>query len=428
MILHCDLDAFFASVEQALRPELAGHPVAVSAGRGQGMVTAASYEARAYGVRTGMPFRQARALCPEIRLVTSRFDAYRRAGAAVQDAIAETAPHLESVGIDECFVDVTHCPGVVDSDDPHAAAVELASRIRLLVRERFGLAITIGGASSKTVAKLCSDKGKPDGSLLLAPGDELELLHRTPVGDLSGVGPRTTERLHTLGVLTVADLHRLSATSLRRIFGSHLGTWLYQLARNELAEPVDSRHRRKSISVMRTFRSAPDDLVGLYEQLLGELLTRLFDAKRAASQVTVLLVVNGELRRRSRRFPSATDDLTELAAAARGLFAAIGVGPLTAGRLSAGVQAVGISLDGLTDTVQLALSFGPPSPVTATPPIEIPGTPDLDLRLESCAYRGMPVTHPVFGAGTVLSLTDRTVTICFTDRARTLELWAPLEF
>ncbi len=245
---------------------------------------------------------------------------------------------------------------------------------------------------------------------------------------MNGIGPKTTERLHTLGVSTVADLHRLSTASLRRMFGPHLGTWLYQLARNEFADPVDSRHRRKSISVMRTFRSAPEDLVGLYEQLLGELLTRLFEAKRAASQVTVLLVVNGELRRRSRRFPSATDDLTELASTTRELLTGIGVTPATAGRLTPGVQAVGISLDGLTDAVQLALSFGPPSPVTATPPIELPGTPDVDLRLESCAYRGMPVTHPVFGTGAIVSLAERTVTVGFADRVRTLELWAPLEF
>jgi hypothetical protein len=179
---------------------------------------------------------------------------------------------------------------------------------------------------------------------------------------------------------------------------------------------------------MRTFRTGPADLVALCEQLLGELLTRLFNAGRASNQVSVALVVNGELRRRHRRLPAATDDLAELAAIARALLAEIGVTAAHAPRLAPGVQAVGFSLDGLTDAVQLTLAFAPPSAVPVTPPIEVSDTPDVDLRLESCAYRGMPVTHPVFGAGVIGSFSGAGVNIAFADRARRLEMWAPLEF
>lgn len=426
VILHCDLDAFFASVEQAVRPSLQGKPVAISAGRGQGVVTAASYEARNFGVRATMSFTQAQKLCPSLLLLTSRFEAYTRAGAAVQTAISSIAPVLERTSIDECFIDITNHEDVLTAKDSVAGSLLVAARIRELVREQFGLVISIGGASSKVLAKLCTDSAKPNGVRVLAPNQELEFLQQTPIEYISGIGARTSEKLHKNGVTTVGDIQNISLKNLRQLFGPHQGAWLYQLARSDLHDKVTPHTERKSLSVVRTFRTGTTNLTELSESLLGEVLNRLFNSGRATTQVSVEVLVHGDLRRKSRKFQSATSDLPEIAHAARKLLTDIGITTDTAPTLAPALQMISFTIEGLTETSQLKLGLEDFN--SSTPELLLPPTPDPDLNLESSAYRGMPVKHPVFGLGTVLMLSEKMVTVKFKDRVRELQLWAPLEF
>src|SRR5205823_2510125 len=198
-ILHADLDSFYASVEQRDDPSLLGRPVIV----GAGVVLAASYEARAYGVRTAMRGTQARLLCPKAMVVSPRMSAYSEASKAVFEVFAETAPHVEALSIDEAFLDARGLEHISGS------ATEIAKRLRRQVRERVGLPITVGVASTKFLAKVASGVAKPDGLLMVPPDGELEFLHALAVERLWGVGPVTGRKLRDRGLVTVGQVARL---------------------------------------------------------------------------------------------------------------------------------------------------------------------------------------------------------------------------
>jgi DNA polymerase-4 len=236
-ILHADLDAFFASVEQRDNPRLRGRPVIV----GGGVVLAASYEAKAMGVRTAMGGRQARALCPDAEVVEPRFSAYTRASKDVFEVFRDTTPLVEGLSIDEAFLDVGGLRRVAGTP------TDVAARLRAQVLDQVGLKITVGVARTKFLAKVASGVAKPDGLLVVEPDRELDFLHPLPVQRLWGVGPKTTAKLHALGITTVGQVAALDEATLLTALGRASGRQLNALAHNRDPRTVQVGKRRGSI-------------------------------------------------------------------------------------------------------------------------------------------------------------------------------------
>ncbi len=236
-ILHADLDAFYASVEQLLNPRLRGKPVAV----GGGVVLAASYEAKAFGVRGGMPGRQARRLCPNLQFVGGHFSEYQRLGDQVIEIIRDFTPLIERISIDEAFADVS---GSVHLFGPPA---EIAARIRQRSRDEAGMAVSVGVARTKHLAKIASQVAKPDGMIVIDPGSELDFLHPLPVGLVWGIGPVTRRRLAEKGIATIGQLAAMPGQSLEQLLGRAVGTKLGELARNRDHRTVETGRRAGSV-------------------------------------------------------------------------------------------------------------------------------------------------------------------------------------
>ncbi|HEY1842449.1 MAG TPA: DNA polymerase IV [Mycobacterium sp.] len=347
-ILHADLDSFYASVEQRDDPGLRGRPVIV----GGGVVLAASYEAKAYGVRTAMGGAQARRLCPQAVVVPPRMAAYTRASGAVFEVFRDTSPLVEPISVDEAFLDVGGLRRV--SGTP----VEIAARLRADVRDRVGLPITVGIARTKFLAKVASQVAKPDGLLLVPPGHELAFLHPLPVRRLWGVGAVTADKLHAHGIETVADVAELSESMLASLVGGAMGGRLYSLSHNVDPRRVSTGVRRRSVGAQRalgragnTMSAAEIDVVviGLIDRIAG----RMRAAGRTGRTVTLRLRFNDFGRAtRSHTLPWATGSTHALLGTARRLVAA--AGPLIAER---GLTLVGFAVSGIDrdGTEQLTL-------------------------------------------------------------------------
>jgi DNA polymerase-4 len=345
-ILHADLDAFFASVEQRDRPELLGRPVLV----GGGVVLAASYEAKAHGVRTAMGERQARRLCPHAVVVPPRFDAYVEASKAVFAVFEDAAPRVEGLSIDEAFLDVSGMERSVGTP------LEIATWLRRDVRERVGLPITVGIARTKFLAKVASAVAKPDGLLLVPPERELAFLHPLPVERLWGVGPATAAKLRSRGITKVRQVAVLPEAVLVSMLGRAAGRHLHALAHNLDPRPVRVGRRRGSIGSQRAGRrrSLADvdaDLVALVDRVTR----RLRAAERVGRTVVLRLRFDDFTRAtRSHTLPQATAHTETVLAAARGLLAE--ATPLLERR---GLTLVGVAVANLenADAVQLPLPF-----------------------------------------------------------------------
>src|SRR5258706_3351590 len=246
-ILHADLDAFYASVEQRDDPRLRGRPVIV----GSGVVLACSYEAKACGMRTAMGGRQARLLCPRALVVEPRMSAYSAASRAVFEVFHDTTPLVESISIDEAFLDVGGLRKIAGTP------TEIAARLRQHVRERVGLPITVGVARTKFLAKVASRVGKPDGLIVVEPDRERDFLHPLPVELLWGVGEKTAAKLHGWGVRTVADVANLREGALVSLLGPAAGRHLHALAHNRDPRVVQVGRRRGSIGSQRALGFSP---------------------------------------------------------------------------------------------------------------------------------------------------------------------------
>ena len=289
-ILHADLDAFYASVEQRDDPQLAGRPVIV----GAGVVLAASYEARARGVRTAMGGAQARRLCPQAVVVRPRMSAYAEASRAVFEVFDRTTPLVEGLSIDEAFLDVRGLERI--SGSPR----EIGARLRRDVRERVGLPITVGIASTKFLAKVASGVAKPDGLLAVAPGGELDFLHPLPVERLWGVGPITAGKLRERGLATVGQVAQLCEETLVSILGRAGGRHLRALAHNRDPRRVRGGRRRRSIGAQRALGRSPRSWSDLESVLLG-LVDRLARRLRAARRVCRTITLRFRFRDFSER-------------------------------------------------------------------------------------------------------------------------------
>jgi DNA polymerase IV len=246
-ILHADLDAFYASVEQLLDPSLRGKPIAV----GGGVVLAASYEAKAFGVRGGMPGRQARELCPELQFVNGHFQDYQRLGDAAVEIIGDFTPLVERISIDEAFADVVGCIHLFGSP------ADIAKTIRERVRAELGLAISVGVARTKHLAKIASQVAKPNGLAVVDPGTELAFLHDLPVELMWGVGPVTQARLAKVGVLTIGQLARLPGQSLARLLGTAAGEKLSNLAWNRDPREIEVDRKAGSAGAQSALGKRP---------------------------------------------------------------------------------------------------------------------------------------------------------------------------
>jgi DNA polymerase-4 len=347
-ILHADLDAFYASVEQRDDPRLRGRPVIV----GAGVVLSASYEARAYGVCTAMGGGRARRLCPAAVVVEPRMSAYSRASAAVFEVFEQTTPLVEGVSIDEAFLDVSGLRRL--SGTP----TDIAVRLRHEVLEGVGLPISVGVARTKFLAKVASGIAKPDGLLLVPPDGELAFLHPLPVGRLWGVGPATADKLGDRGITTVGQVAQLAESTLVAMLGRASGRHLHALAHNHDPRPVQTGRRRRSIGSQHALGRSPRS-PGAVDVVVVALVDRITRRMRAAGRVgrTVVLRLRfADFSRatRSHTMPRATAQTQPILETARAL-----LDDATATIERKGLTLVGIAVANLDDgdTIQLALPF-----------------------------------------------------------------------
>ena len=352
-ILHADLDSFYASVEQRDDPRLRGRPVIV----GAGVVLAASYEAKAYGVRTAMGGALAKRMCPQAIVVPPRFSAYTAASRAVFEVFRDTTPLVEGISIDEAFLDVGGLRRIA------GPAVEVARRLRSEVATRVGLPITVGVARTKFLAKVASRVAKPDGLLVVPIDGERAFLHPLAVELLWGVGAVTAGKLHGLGVRTVADVAAVGEPALVSVLGPAAGRHLHALAIGRDPRPVQVGRRRRSMGAQRALgpqRSgqgprAPAEVDAMLAGLVDRVMRRMRAAHRVGRTV-VLRLRFGDFSRatRSHTLEQATGRTDAVLEAARLLLVA--AGPLIAER---GITLIGVSVGNLDDdaAVQLALPF-----------------------------------------------------------------------
>ncbi len=245
-IVHVDMDAFYASVEQRDDPSLRGKPVAVGGSAERGVVAAASYEARAFGVRSAMPSMKAARLCPELVFVRPRFEAYRAVSRQIRSIFRDYTPHVEPLALDEAYLDVTEDSRGIGS------ATRIAELIRARIKAETGLTASAGVSYNKFLAKLASDQMKPDGLFVIRPGEGAQFVADLPVRRFHGVGPRGSERMARLGITTGADLAARDIAFLRTHFGSQ-ADYLYRAARGIDLRRVDAGRPRKSVGGERTF-------------------------------------------------------------------------------------------------------------------------------------------------------------------------------
>ncbi|PVG83677.1 DNA polymerase IV [Nocardioides gansuensis] len=399
-VLHLDLDAFFASVEQRDKPSLRGKPVVVGGVGGRGVVATASYEARQYGVRSAMSTREARARCPHAAFLSGRFDAYRETSTRVMELLRSVSPLVEPLSLDEAFVDLAQAT-LPDLEVPTvtAYAEELRGRVREVTG---GLTASVGLGTSKFIAKVASELDKPDGLTVVTPGTERELLRPMQVTVIPGVGPATAERLRRAGIHTVEELERVTEDELVRLVGRAHGHSLFQLARAQDDRPVVAERETKSVSVEGTYDTDLTD-----RKLMEGLLTRQALGvgerlrKHGLSGRTVSIKVrlhDFTTLSRSTTLPSPTDSGPVIGRHARALLADLDT--------SGGVRLLGVGVSGLADWVQEDL-FGEVEEGDDVP--DLPEAP----RSRGQWAPGMDVLHAELGAGWVWGSGKGVVTVRF---------------
>jgi len=405
-VLHLDLDAFFASVEQRDKPSLRGKPVVVGGVGGRGVVATASYEARRYGVRSAMSTREARSRCPHAAFLTGRFHAYREASNAVMGLLRSLSPLVEPLSLDEAFVDLAAAtPALPDLEVATVAA--FAEEIRARVTEvTGGLTASVGIGSSKFIAKVASDLDKPNGLVVVAPGTEQELLRPMSVTVIPGVGPATAERLRRAGITTVADLELVSIDELVRLVGKAHGAGLFSLSRALDDRPVVSEREAKSVSVEGTYETDLTDrklMEGLLTRQATEVAGRL--RKHGLSGRTVSIKVrlhDFTTLSRSSTLPEPTDVASTIGRLARALLADLDT--------SGGVRLLGVGVSGLADWIQDDL-FGETEDVEEIDEVEEVAAAAAQRR--SSYAPGQDVEHDAMGRGWVWGSGRGVVTVRF---------------
>jgi DNA polymerase-4 len=400
-VLHLDLDAFFAAVEQRDKPSLRGKPVVVGGIGTRGVVSTASYEARAFGVGSAMPISQARALLPNAAYLAGRFEAYRAVSEIVMATLRALSPAVEPLSLDEAFVDLA----VADHGWPTARVREVAAQLKADVHAATGLTASVGAGTSKLIAKIASDLQKPDGLVVVEPGTELALLHPMPVRKLWTVGPATAERLRTAGVHTVADLAKVPEAELVSLLGQAHGKLLARLAHGEDDRPVSSHRESKSVSVEDTFERDIVEravLTEICDRMATTVSRRLRGASLSGRTITVKIRRHDfATHSRSSTLPGPTDDARTIATTARRLLGEIDT--------TDGIRLLGVGVSGLVDWAQEDLFAEEPDDTVAEPePEPAPRPPRW--------HPGQDVTHARFGDGWVQGSGVGRVTVRFETR------------
>ncbi len=400
-VLHLDLDAFFAAVEQRDKPSLRGKPVVVGGVGGRGVVATASYEARKYGVRSAMSTREARSRCPHAAFLTGRFHAYRDTSRAVMEVLRSASPLVEPLSLDEAFVDLARA----DLPDLGVEGVRaFGEELRERVREATGgLTASVGIGTSKFIAKVASDLDKPDGLVVVPPGTEVELLAPMHVTVIPGVGPATAERLRRAGIHTVAELETISLEELVRLLGRAHGSGLFALARAEDDRAVEPERETKSVSVEGTYDTDLTDrklMEGLLTRQAGQVAERLRKHGFSGRTVTIKVRLHDfTTLSRSSTLPSPTDRATTVGRVARSL--------LTELDTSGGVRLLGVGVSGLADWIQEDLFGSEEEDDVPAPEVEVPS------ERRSVWAPGMDIVHEEMGRGWVWGAGRGVVTVRF---------------
>ena len=404
-VLHLDLDAFYAAVEQRDKPSLRGRPVVVGGLGPRGVVATASYEAREYGVRSAMSMAEARRRCPHAAFLAGRFRAYHAASDVVMAALRNLSPVVEPLSLDEAFVDLAAGPARDLSSD---GVRTVAGRLRHDILDRTELTASVGAATSKLLAKIASERAKPDGLVVIEPGTELDVLRPLPVRSLWGVGPATAARLLRLGVRTVRDLHGFTQGELVDLLGEAHGRSIYRLARADDPRPVSAERDSKSVSVEDTFdRDVTDPalLAALTERLAGRVAARLGRTGLSGRTVTLKVRLHDfTTLSRSATLPAPTDDPAVVARLAGRLLREVDT--------TGGVRLLGVGVSGLTDWVQRDLFADPAA--TPTPADDDLDEPEVEARRW---VTGMDVVHTRYGPGWVWGSGRGRVTVRFETAA-----------
>ena len=315
-VIHIDMDAFFASVEQRDNPALRGKPVAVGGSSARGVVAAASYEARVFGVRSAMPSVRAARLCPDLIFCPPRFEVYKSVSRQIRQIFLHFTPHVEPLSLDEAYLDVT------DDLRGIGSATRIAELIRARIRTETKLTASAGVSYNKFLAKIASDQNKPDGLCVIRPGEGAAFVAALPVKRFHGVGPRGAEKMALLGIATGADLAAKDLTFLRRHFGSQ-ADYLYRAARGIDLRRVRADRPRKSVGGERTFERDIGSGPALREVLerIITLVWERIERSGAKGRTVTLKLKDTDFRTitRARSFPAAVPDEAAFAEAARGL-------------------------------------------------------------------------------------------------------------
>jgi len=408
-ILHLDMDAFFASVEQRDKPSLRGKPVIVGGTGGRGVVSTASYEARVFGVHSALAMSIARRRAPHAAVLAGRFRAYRQSSRIVMALLSELSPLVEPMSLDEAYVDLS--AGGVDCSSIDALT-ELVTRLRDDVRLRTeGLNSSVGVGSSKLIAKIASETAKPDGQLIVPEGAELGLISPLPVRAVPGIGPATVERLALLNIRTVADLQAASPRELMHELGDNIGAGLIRMAFADDDRPVQVERDAKSISTEDTFAedlTVRDDIERQIDADAVVLSQSLVKAGVFARTITLKIrLADFSTHTRSRTLEGATDRAERLAGVGRQLLAGVDV--------ARGVRLIGLGVSGFTGAAQEELFPDDEDPQITAEVVQ--DASPLALRRHFDAWSpGQDVIHDVLGRGWVWGSGHGRVTVRFESR------------
>jgi DNA polymerase IV len=410
-VLHLDLDAFFASVEQRDKPSLRGKPVVVGGLGQRGVVATASYEARVYGVRSAMPTHEARRRCPHAAFLVGRFGAYHAASRRVMDVLRRLSPLVEPLSLDEAFVDLRTASTGIDFSRPGLQLLikQLKEDVRAATD---GLTASVGVATSKFVAKVATEQAKPNGWSIIEAGQELELLRPMQVSVIPGVGPVTGEKLHRIGLHTVADLQHCPFDELAQAIGKTHAQALNDLAYARDDRPIEPDRETKSISVEDTFEIdlvSRQELTAILLRDARQVATRLRAAQLFAHTVTIKVRLHDfSTLTRSRTLLSATDQADIIGSVATSLLSAIDA--------TGGVRLLGVGVAGLTDVLQEDLFTSEGSPAAPLEDVvEDDPKPDEQPRRQSWPP-GVDVEHDQHGRGWVWGSGLGRVTVRFETR------------
>ena len=412
-VMHVDVDAFYASVEQRDKPSLRGRPVVVGGTGPRGVVATASYEARTHGVGSAMSTAQARGRCPQAAFLAPRFPAYAAVSAVIMAELRSLSPLVEPLSLDEAFVDLAAGSG---HDLSVAGVRALAVRLKERITARTGLHVSVGAGTSKLVAKVGSDLDKPDGLVVVPPGDETAVLWPLPATRLWGVGPATAERLRRAGVTSIGELAQVPAAELVGLLGQAHGTGLWRLAHALDERPVVPERETKSVSAEDTFErdlTGPAQLAAEADRLAARVVERLRVEGLTGRTVTL------KVRRhdfttlsRSSTLPGPTDDVRTVTRLARRLLGELDV--------SSGVRLLGVGVSGLSDWAQTELfATEPPTPGTdraAAPPARTPSGTTAGPPAGRQWAAGQDVEHREHGRGWVWGSRSGRVTVRFEQR------------